>query len=128
MLVVKANYFLFPRPDGVDLPDSEWRHGLHGGAVETAMMLHLRPDLVRASQMTESRSLGEELEGSLRHLSPDGDAASFSWLVGDLNLSGVTGDARLADAGKGERLVAHYGQALAHVIRDARTFPLKQLS
>ena len=43
LLVVKVNYFELPLPEDVDLPDTEWRHGLHGGAVETAMMLHLRP-------------------------------------------------------------------------------------
>ena len=51
LLVVKATYTDFPRPDGVELPESEWRHGLHGGALETAMMLHLSPDDVRADEM-----------------------------------------------------------------------------
>jgi creatinine amidohydrolase len=127
MLVVKASYFDFPRPAGVDLPDSEWRHGLHGGAVETAMMLHLRPDLVRSREITGARSLGEELEGTLRYLRPEG-AASFSWLADDLSSSGVAGDARLADAEKGKRLVAHYGETLADVIRDAKAFPLERLA
>ena len=128
LLVVKANYFLFPRPDGLELPDSEWRHGLHGGAVETAMMLHLRPDLVRASEVRNAPSLGEELEGALRRLDPEGEAASFSWLAHDLNRSGVVGDARQADAVAGKCLVDHYGEALADVIKDARVFPLERLT
>ncbi|WP_242495437.1 creatininase family protein [Salinicola tamaricis] len=41
MLVVKANYFRFPPAEA--LPAEELRHGLHGGALETAMMLHLAP-------------------------------------------------------------------------------------
>ncbi len=127
MLVVKASYFRFPRPSGVDLPDHEWRHGLHGGAVETAMMLHLRPDLVRTQALEDARSLGAELEGVLPHLAPEGEVASFSWLASDLNSSGVTGDARLADAAMGRRLVDHYGEMLAGVMRDARTFPLDRL-
>ena len=127
MLVVKTSYFRFPRPSEVELPDSEWRHGLHGGAVETAMMLHLRPDLVRTQALEDTRSLGEELEGTLRYLAPEGQLASFSWLAGDLNPSGVTGDARLADATMGERLVDHYGEGLAGVMRDARAFPLDRL-
>ena len=128
LLVVKANYFLFPRPEGVDLPDAEWRYGVHGGAVETAMMLHLRPDLVRTEKAQNAPSLGEELEAVLRRLDPDGEAAAFSWLASDLNRSGVVGDARRADATKGTRLVASYGEALADVIRDARAFPLERLS
>ncbi len=126
MLVVKASYFRFDRLEDADLPESEWRHGLHGGAVETAMMLHLRPDLVRAGAIARFASLGEELEDTLRLLGPEGQA-SFSWLTGDLNPQGVVGDASLATAELGERLVAHYARALADVILDARDFPLDRL-
>ena len=126
MLVVKANYFMFPRPTDVELPESEWRHGLHAGAIETAMMMHLRPELVRAPPERPGTSLGEELAMTLRHLGPEG-VASFAWLAEDLDATGVAGDARLADAEKGRRLVAHYGGILAEVIRDARDFPLARL-
>ena len=127
LLVVKASYFRFPRPQGVDLSDSEWRHGLHGGALETAMMLHLRPDLVRAQEIRNAPSLGQELEGRLRRLGPEDETATFAWLAGDLNRAGVVGDARQADADMGRRLVEHYGEALADVIRDTREFPLDRL-
>ena len=125
MLVVKASYFTFSRPDDVALPESEWRHGLHGGAVETAMMLHLCPDLVRKDAMQRFPSLGQDLDG-LGRVGPEGEA-SFAWLAGDLNPQGVTGDARLADAETGQRLVAHYGRVLADIIQDARAFPLDRL-
>jgi creatinine amidohydrolase len=127
LLVVKVGYFSFPRPENLDLPDSEWLHGLHGGAVETAMMLHLHPDRVRTGEILDARPLGEELEGTLQRLRPEG-AVSFSWLAGDLNRSGVAGNALRADAAMGARLVAHYGQALADAIRDARAFPLDRLA
>jgi creatinine amidohydrolase len=127
MLVVKANYFRLGRPENVVLPDSEWRHGLHGGALETAMMLHLRPDLVRNEAIGDAPSLGAELEQTMRRLGPEGQA-SFAWLAEDLNPSGVVGDATLADAGMGRRLVEHYGRALAEVILDARDFPLDRLT
>jgi creatinine amidohydrolase len=127
LLVVKASWFRFPRPRDVALPEAEWRHGLHGGAVETAMMLHLRPDLVRREAVARFASLGEELERTLRHVGPEG-AVSFAWLAGDLNPQGVVGDARLATAAMGESLVAHYARVLADVIRDARDFPLDRLA
>lgn len=126
MLVAKASWFRFPRPDDVELPESEWRHGLHGGAIETAMMLHLQRNKVRMDEIVEARSLGEELEATLDRLGPEG-VASFAWLAGDLNPLGVTGDARRADARIGARLVAHYGAVLAEVIQDARAFPLERL-
>jgi len=126
MLVVKAHSFRLPRPAGVDLPEGEWEHGLHGGAVETAMMLHLGPESVRRDRVETFTSLGEELVDHLALLRPEG-SASFSWLAHDLNHHGVTGDARLATAEMGRLLVEGYGASLAAVIQDARGFPLERL-
>ncbi len=126
MLVVKASYFRFSQLKDADLPDSEWRHGLHGGAIETAMMLHLQPGLVRSEAITRFPSLGEDLEGTMRRLGPEGQA-SFAWLAADLNSEGVVGDAALASAFLGERLVEHYARALADVILDASEFPIDRL-
>jgi creatinine amidohydrolase len=126
LLVVKVSYLEFPPLPAAELPVSEWRHGLHGGAVETAMMLHLRPDLVRTEQIGNARPLGEDLAATMRHLTPEG-VASFAWMAADINRSGVSGDARLANAPRGELLVNYYGEALADVIRDAKDFPLERL-
>ena len=126
LLVVKASHFDFSRPTDVELPDTEWKHGLHGGAVETAMMLHLRPDLVHTDALARFRSLGEELDGTLRQIRPEG-GASFAWLARDLHLEGVTGDTHLASTEMGARLVAHYGQVLAEIIEDTKAFPLERL-
>ena len=126
LLVVKATYFAFERPPDVDLPESEWRHGLHGGALETAMMLHLHPNRVRTEQVARFASLGQELESAGSRILPEGPAA-FAWLAGDLNPRGVAGDARLATAKMGRRLVEHYGDTLAAIVRDARAFPIERL-
>ncbi|HIE92251.1 MAG TPA: creatininase family protein [Acidobacteria bacterium] len=126
LLIVKASYFAFSRPPQVALPESEWRHGLHGGALETAMMLHLRPDLVRTDAIQTFASIGQELEKSMRRLGPEGEA-SFGWLAGDLNATGATGDATLATPEMGAQLVRYYGEVLAEVIADARAFPLEGL-
>jgi len=126
MLVVTSNYFRFPRPAAASLPESEWLHGLHGGAVETAMMLHLRHDLVRTDAIQPFESLGEELEKTLTWIRPEG-VAPFAWMAQDLNTHGVTGDATLATAELGARLVEHYAAILADVIRDAHAFPVERL-
>ena len=126
LLVVTASYFEFSRPNDIDLPEEEWRHGLHGGAIETAMMLHLRPDLVRREALQTFPSLGQELEGTLACLRPEGQPG-FAWLAGDLNPLGATGDATLATADIGARLEAHYGQVLANVVQDVRRFPIDRL-
>lgn len=127
LLVVKAHVFRFPRPDGVELPEAEWRHGLHGGAVETAMMLHLHPDLVRTEAVRNFPSLGSELEKTLDVLLPEGPVA-FAWTAQDLNSDGVTGNAELATEKMGARLVEGYGAYLARVLADAARFPLDRLT
>ena len=127
LLVVKASWFSFERPADVDLPAAEWRHGLHGGAVETAMMLHLHPGRVRRAHVTRFSSFGEALEAGGARILPEGPAA-FAWLAADLNRAGAVGDARLATADIGRRLVEHYGDTLAAVIRNARTFPIEKLA
>lgn len=126
LLVVKVNYPDFPRPAAVDLPEAEWRHGIHGGAVETAMMRHLHPDRVREPEAGGEGPFAAVLEGQGSRIAPEG-AAAFAWLAGDLDRSGAVGDAGLGTADLGRRLVDYYGATLAAVIRDARAFPIGRL-
>lgn len=126
LLVVKAHSFHFPRPSVPQIPEEEWVHGLHGGAVETSMLLHLRPDLVRVDHIDRFSTLGEELERAAQWVRPEGVAA-FSWLAEDLNPEGVTGDARLATDQLGAELVGHYAAVLATIVRETRAFPVDRL-
>lgn len=130
MLVVKVHYPRLGRPPGIDLPDAEWRHGLHAGAVETAMMLHLRPEAVRMDAAPGTTDgdplLGETMEGDFELLGPEG-AAPVAWLAEDLHPTGVAGRPRLATPEMGEALVAHWGRALARVIEETKAFPLERL-
>ena len=128
LLVIKSNYFLLPRPPGVTLPDAEWRHGLHGGAIETAMMLHLRPDLVRTRQLLNAPPLGRLLEQTLGHVDTTNEGASLAWLAEDLHSSGVAGNSTLATASIGKRLVDGYGRMVSEIIRDTKDFPLDRLN
>ncbi len=126
LLVVKCSYFRFPLPDDMHLPPGELRHGLHGGAIETSMMLHLAPEAVRRDRCGEGMSVGYRLEREMKRLGPEGEA-SFAWMAQDLHAEGAVGNALLADAALGARLVKHYGDAIAEVIRDVATFPLEIL-
>ncbi len=125
MLVVRANYFLIAAPPDA-LPDAELRHGLHGGALETALMLHLAPQAVRLDMLPQARSLGETMAGPGKVLGPEAEAG-FAWMAEDLNPGGTTGDARLASAALGARLVRHYGGKLARVIEESFDFDLARL-
>ncbi|MBV2263961.1 MAG: creatininase family protein [Thauera sp.] len=125
MLVVRAHSFRFPPPPGA-LPAEELRHGLHGGALETALMLHLAPHKVRREAIDRFESLGARMADEGRVLGPEGEAG-FAWMAQDLHPSGACGDPRLADGALGARLVDHFACRLARVIEDARDFDLEAL-
>ncbi|WP_163575047.1 creatininase family protein [Halomonas faecis] len=122
--VVKVHYpRLSPPPElRAALPDAEWRHGLHGGALETALMHHLAPHKVRLDALDRPPSSGEAMADAGWLLAPEG-AAPFAWLAEDLHPGGVVGDATLGTAALGARLAAHYGEALARVIRETHRAP-----
>lgn len=125
MLAVKANYFGFGVPaDLVD--DEELDHGLHGGLVETALMLHLRPDLVRMEAAERFEPLSLAMAGDYRHLRPEG-AVGFGWLAQDLHPAGVAGDATRADSVTGRRILAHAATCLADLVAETARFPLANL-
>ncbi len=125
MLVVKANSFGFGVPADL-FDDEELDHGIHGGAVETSMMLHLRPDLVRQEAAENFEPLSLSMAASYRHLKPHG-LVSFAWMAQDLHPSGVAGDATKADAEKGRRVVEHMAKSLAELVEETARFPLDSL-
>lgn len=124
MLVVKAHYFRQPLPPEIALPEEELQHGLHGGAIETALMLALHPERVRAEALAPARSLGALLESRFRQVGPEG-ANGFAWLAEDLHPSGAVGDATLATRELGLRLLDHYASALARTLEEALRLPLR---
>lgn len=116
LLVVRAHSFALGHPPGL-FPAEELAHGLHGGAVETSMMLHLRPGLVRTAAIGRFGSTGEALAargGLLGAEKPIG----FGWLAEDLNRCGACGDATMASAEKGRLLVEFAAQRLAALLAE----------
>lgn len=120
LLVVKANYMRLPAAEGI-LNARELREGLHGGQAETAMMLHLAPELVRQDRLADfSLRSGAADEHGL--FGPAGRAA-WAWMAEDLNAEGVVGRADRATAADGEKLIAHYAEQLAQVIEHSARMP-----
>jgi creatinine amidohydrolase len=125
MLAVKANYFAFGVPHEL-FDDEELDHGIHGGAVETSMMLHLRPDLVRTEALDNFEPLSLQMAADYRHLGPEGPIA-FGWTAQDMNPAGVVGDATQAQAEKGRKVVQHVGRCLSELVGEVARFPLANL-
>lgn len=89
--------------------------GIHGGTDETALMLHLAPELVDMSVAT--RNIPESL-ASNQHVKFGGSVA-FGWLSNDFGPDGHIGDPLPATAELGKDLfdgaVATFGDALAEI-------------
>ncbi|WP_142850237.1 creatininase family protein [Telmatospirillum sp. J64-1] len=104
----------------------ELKHGIHGGAVETSLMLHLRPDLVKMEEALNFVSLSEEMEGEYRFLTPEG-RVGFGWQTQDLNPHGACGDATAASAEKGALVADHAAARFVELVEEVARFPLECL-
>jgi len=118
--------FLLPAPNislptgAIGLPD-ELGMGIHGGFVETSLVMHLRPDLVDASRF--ARSVPEEL-APFRHLGFAGRPVSFGWLSDDFGASGVIGDPTGASAAAGAGLFQSWVDFAAEALDEITRFPI----
>ena len=116
MLAVTANWYdLAPLGDWFSA--DELRHGIHGGEVETSVMLHLRPDLVDMAKAADFVSTSRACEREFDRLSPLGPTP-YAWETQDLNSSGAVGNAAAADAARGEKAVNAAAAGLAALLRD----------
>jgi creatinine amidohydrolase len=122
MLVVRASYFRLGTPAGLFDPD-ELAFGLHGGEVETSLMLCLRPDLVHSEALAQFNIDNAGIHSVLGPERPVG----YGWMSQDLNPAGVCGNAARADAQRGQRLLDYLGQRLAEVIVATAKMPLRVL-
>lgn len=108
-------------PAGLVAPD-EAAWGIHGGTVETSLILHLRPDLVRSDRIGAFASSAAGLDRAHCQLRVHGDSV-LGWAAQDLNPAGVVGDASRADAGLGRRILDHAAGALATLIEELHRLP-----
>ncbi|MGI9462543.1 MAG: creatininase family protein [Aestuariivirgaceae bacterium] len=119
MLVGKCQWGAFGHPDGMYPPD-ELKYGIHGGDVETSLMLHFRPGLVDMTKAENFRSTAEDLAPDAR-FRPTGPT-SYGWIASDLNEAGTVGNASAATAEKGKATAEHQaGGAIAFLREIAET-------
>ena len=125
MLAATCSWLRFGYPEGL-LPAGEIATGIHGGAVETSLMMHFRPDLVRNAEIRAFPSLQEELTVEAEHLRAHG-RLGFGWLARDLNTDGVVGDATLATPEIGAAIAEHQASAFLAFLDDVLAFDLSRL-
>lgn len=112
MLAVRLGWGAHGLPEGLYSPQ-ETAFGIHGGDVETSLMLAFRPETV---DMPLARHFRSTAEGAA--IAPAG-AIAYGWIASDLNPEGVVGEAHLATAEKGrataEKMVGDVIGLLRHV-------------
>jgi creatinine amidohydrolase len=116
MLVVNLHWLDLGLPADLDPPTSV-AADVHGGWIETSVMMHLRPDLV-SFPLPGARPARPPAP----ILFPTGPVA-WGWEMADLAGADFAGRPDLARADIGARLVAHAAGALARTIEEIALAP-----
>jgi creatinine amidohydrolase len=126
LLAVTTSWSRFGVPHGL-FPEEELRHGIHGGAVETSIMLARYKEHVRLSAIADFRSSSVAMERQYRWLSTQ-RPAPFAWQAQDLNESGAVGNATLATAQKGLQLLDYGARRFIELLDDVDKFDVSAFS
>ena len=132
LLVYSASWFTLPLLDenGQDVSElfsaEEHRFGIHGGAIETSMMLALQPSLVEMAQAQNFASTAQDRAQSLSILG-NGKSAKLGWQMQDYNPAGAVGNAAAASLEKGRALLDAAGRGLALLLAEMDSLPLSTL-
>ena len=119
MLVYSSSWGNLPLPADVTSQFSaeEHRFGIHGGEIETSMMLHLAPELVNMELAGCFHSTSQDRAQHFSILG-NGKSAKMGWAMEDYNSCGAVGNAAGATAAKGQAVVAAAGQQLALLLQE----------
>ncbi|HXT05710.1 MAG TPA: creatininase family protein, partial [Roseiarcus sp.] len=125
MLAVHAAWSRFGTPEGM-FSAQERAHGIHGGEVETSLMLAFRPQTVRMERAENFASAAIGIEKEMQRLRVT-QPIGFGWVASDLTAAGVAGDASKASVEKGEACADHAAAAFIELLRDVLAFDVERL-
>jgi creatinine amidohydrolase len=132
LLVYSCSWFNLPLHDaqGQDpnalFSAEEHRFGIHGGEIETSMMLALAPQRVKMDQARHFASTAQARAQQFPILG-NGRSAKLGWQTQDYHPAGAVGNAAAATAAKGEMLVQAAGRSLAQLLAELDRLPLSTL-
>lgn len=101
----------------------EHRFGIHGGEVETSMMLHLAPETVHMERAQNFASTSEVRAGKY-HFIGNGRSAKLGWAIEDYNPAGAVGNAAAATAERGAQMVQSAAEGLVALLGEIHDLPL----
>lgn len=128
LIVYSSNWYNLPLPAAVEslFSATEHRFGIHGGDIETSMMLAARPQWVDMARAQDFRSTAQ-LRAADYPILGNGRSAKLGWQMQDYNPHGAAGNAAAATADKGRALIAAAGQQLALLLAEISRLPLSTL-
>ena len=126
MLAVTTHWGFFGYPQDL-YTDEEIAVGIHGGDIETSLMLHFKPHLVRMDRADNFAPVTIAMVKEFAYLRPTGRHA-FSWIAQDLHPSGAAGDASRATVEKGRATAEHAAREFIKLLRDVTRFSLSRLA
>lgn len=128
LVVYGCSWWNLPLGDAVTglFPPEEHRFGVHAGAIETSLMLALRPGRVRMEQAKHFASSSQARAQQYRILG-NGRSAKLGWSMQDYNTHGAAGNAAAASAAKGRQVLQAAGRELAALLAELSALPLSTL-
>ena len=125
MLAVTVGWHRFGYPDGA-FGGEEKKHGIHGGDIETSLMLAAMPGAVRMNQAANAAPATIAMAREFKWLGAY-RPAGFAWMTQDLNATGAIGDATLATPEKGDAALTQGAQGFVELLREVDRFDLARL-
>ncbi len=128
LLVYSVSWFNLPLQDqrGGDVnalfSPQEHRFGIHGGEIETSMMLALDPQHVDMAQAQNFASTAQVRAAQFGILG-NGKSAKLGWQMQDYNPAGAVGNAANASCEKGQALLNAAALALAKLLAEIDKLP-----
>jgi creatinine amidohydrolase len=128
MLVFSTNWFTLPLGDEINalFSPQEHRFGIHGGDMETSMMLALTPQTVDMAQARDFKSSSQDRSEKYPILG-NGVSAKMGWQTQDYNPFGACGNAAIATAEKGHAVIEAAAKQLAQLLQEISSLPANTL-
>ncbi|MDN5249526.1 MAG: creatininase family protein [Alphaproteobacteria bacterium] len=125
ILCVCTSWSRFKLPAGL-ITENERALDIHGGFIETSLMLHFAPNLVNMEKAENFNNKQQDFIKKFKYLRAYG-THYFGWLTPDLNSKGACGNAAKAKAKAGAIIANHICTELIELINDVNNFDLNDL-
>ncbi|WP_455476804.1 creatininase family protein [Bartonella sp. B41] len=125
MLAVATSWTRFGLPQGLMNP-SQYHLDIHGGFIETSLMLYLAPQKVHMKKARKFYNKQADMIANYKYLRAYGSHI-FGWMMRDLNSHGAVGNANEATEHAGKKIFSHVLCGLHDLLDDIKKFDINSL-